>query len=636
MRVPYSPTKSKPSLGQRLLHVDLPQDWRCVNQHTPGYCYLCLYEEEHHQKVASLLRKYPDWLKVRTLGGFKETGSFSTMRARNDVVHISTDGIGVPARDLRMHDKEILGAQLEFSPGYILNTWPLAILIWYIRIYYLNVSWETTLPMLFVSAMLISPPWVMMVLCGRVLVPTPKFVMKVISNKFRNLEVVRPCVKSWHRYVPMILFAFLTITTTDAKLSLDVDHFLDQIEGAKPDEIKEIREFHPRYMEAYEVTRGAEKMCLQDYEIRGEALDLQVEDDILIQYLELLCQPLKGLDNWHDKVKAIYLGDSRCELAKYAKPDRGYIEQITDTVSDEAVVFMDAAGELAQDTLEGGKRLMTSVNERQQELSGNLIGQTDAVLQSANKALTGTARGLNKALERRAGRVEPLINDLDSAVEIITGVIPSATDMAKKLKSRVESFNNEVEVKLEVVSVVNKIWEMGSRVAMDANEIGDKIYKQSVDRLNLQLDNTEVDENTKPLTIGDLVDATKAAVNGVISTSENIGHYVHDVYTENNVKENTGKLIEEAPWLTKTIGETIGNLPNGIMGGSGVSETVTNFVKDLREATIGAVDTPEQRDRKRELRAQIELERAKSRGNVLNMFRRWSGSSKPIREKKKK
>jgi len=627
MRTPYSPTKDKPSLGQKLLRISLPHDWHVVTSERAGYCYLCLYEEEYHQKVAFLLGSYPKWLNVKNLGGFRETGTFNTIRVKNNVVHISTDGIGVPSRELSMDAREIVGGSLSlYGSGYFVPTWPVAIAIWIIRIFVITCRWETTPIALFVSASLVSPAWVAMIFCGGVLYPTPAYLYGVL--RFRKMVYSKRIFSEWRKLLSLATMGCLMVHT-EARMAIHVDHYLDQINDAKTEEIAVMRDFHPKYMAVFDVSTGGDKLCTNDYNIMGDALDLDVDDHILIQYLEAVCKPLVDMDNWRYVATKHYTDDRRFDPKKYVKDEPGYPEQMAVSVSKEAVVAIDATKEFVQSTLDGSKKLLNLVDDETQLLGCDLIEETEMALKSTNVAIVGAARGINKVIDKRSKAIEPLIDDLDNAITVLVDTLPSATDVATSVKGQVDNisdlvgiFNEHVEVKLGLLQFTKKMWNVGSTVTNDFSEIGTTAYKQGIDRVKLQL--TESDEDPRPYTVTDVYDAGKVTVNSFVAAGEGVTKYIRDAYADNNVKENTSGLINEGPWLTETLGVSIGKFPSGILKGSGLSEVVTEFVGELRKVTIGDVDTPTQRDKNRELDTKVKIEQARNGGNVLNMFRWWN------------
>jgi len=581
--------------------------------------------------VAFLLGRYPNWLAVKSLGGFRETGSFNIIRVKNNVIHISTDGIGVPARELSLDGREIVGGSLSiYGSGYFVSTWPFALAIWYYRLFVVPCNWETTIPALIISALLVSPAWVAMVLCGSVIVPTPTYVFGALRS--RKMIYSKRIFSEWRKLLALSTMCCV-LTQTDARMAIQVDHYLDQIVGAKTEEVAVMKEFHPKYMAVFDVCAGGDKLCTNDYNIMGDALDLDVDDHILIQYLEAVCKPLVDLENWRSIATHVYTADRRFDPKKYVKEEPGYPEQMVVSVSKEAVVAIDATGEFVQNTLDGSKKLLNLVDDEAQSLGSDMIDETETALKSTNIAVVGAARGLNKVLEKRAEAVEPFIDDLDNAITVLADSLPSATNVATSIKTQVDSishlvgiFNEHVEVKLGILYGVKRIWDVGYTVTTDLTEIGTVVYGRGVERVKLQLE-VDPDDDPEPYTTQDIYDAGKTTVDSFVETGESVAQYIKTAYADNNVKENTASLIKEGPWLTETIGISIGKLPNGIFKGSGFSEVITEFVGELRKVTIGEVDTPDQRDKIRELDTKVRIEKARNGGNVLNMFKWWSGTS---------
>jgi len=634
MRTAFIP-KQTLTFGHRLLRVNLPQSWEYIDQLTPGYCYLCLYEEEYHQKVAFILGQYPCWGDIKSFGGFRETGTFNVVRMKNDVIHVSTDGIGVPARDLTLNDREIVGSpNTIFNKKYIASTWPLVMTYWYVRWFMMNTGYYTTLPSIMISMILISPTWTVMLLCGNIVLPNPVYWCKRLARY--KLPIYSSIKAGWPKIFYLAIFCSMLLSA-DARIGIETDDIIDAIKEVTDIERDLLRDVHPRYMAVFDNNLEPTDLCTHDYEMRGELLDLDMDDKVIIQYLEATCASLRKEGDWHANVKTKFIKDRRFDYGKYSKQTyrQKVQKKVLQQVEDESEALVDAIGIAASATIEQTKSVLAQASQENSKLTSTITDEGFKVVSTANTALAATAKGVNSILDNRAKQIQPLIEDVDKAVTVITDQLPNATTLATGLTNQLKSFKDEVKIDLKPAQVVNSIWDMGNSLIDDATRVGGKLYKQAVNRIDIQMDSLEVTHETEPLTFNDIINAGSAIVNFTITTGEDVAGYIKASYTENNVKRNTANLVEQGPWLMETVGTSIGKLPDGVIKGSGISEAVTGFIKNLREATIGPADTPEQHEKRMELNHAVQLERAKTKGTILSLFRGWnSGSS--IEKKKRK
>jgi len=631
MRTEYV-TPESVAFSHKLLRIILPQKWERINQFMDGLCYLCLYEEKYHQKVAYVLGYYPCWGEVKNLGGFKVTGSFNAIKLRNDIMHISTDGIGVPARDLSMCDDDVVGASRKLRlDKYIVRTWPLVFPLWYMRLK-MGGSYQTTLPMLFLTACLVSPTWIVLMACGKVVLPNPSY---WLSYAYHKKSAVYRSIKWKLPKMLYILGSLAMIYTADARLGLEISEVfteLDNLPGVSPEDMDLLKEIHPRYMDVYNPrVVPFSNLCTDDYDMRGELLDLDLDDEVIIQYLEVACQDLAAEDNWHHISKVKFMRDPRFDRAKYARPP-SYKQQITKHVNEESEALLDSAGEIVMNTLNKSKEIITDLTKERDKFGNMVKDQGIVAIQSVNTAVDETAQGLNKVLMKRAKQIKPLIEDVDGAVTAITKDL-SMKSAVEGLSDHISNFRDEIMFDVRPGKLVNGVLVTGAMVANDAAIVATNLYSATVNQLKSQTVHLK-DASSDPLTLADITNTGKEGVKSIVRTGEVISDYVKSTYADNNIKENTAKLIGQGPWLAETLGQTIGKLPNGVVTGANVTGTFTELLKNVRESTIGLIDTPEQKDARMEYNYKVRLERAKTKGSVLSMFRGWS--DKPVRDDRKK
>jgi hypothetical protein len=553
------PLRNKPQdikFKRILSQVSAPQSWETVDPSMEGYCYLCLYREKDHQKVAQILGMYPYWRDVKLLGGFKTGGVYHTTRTSECSVHIGTEGTGYSVANLQIRDNDSLGSINGLRTSVMKPTivWRLAPLVWAIWSIAPNTySGLTFWGLVGCTIAAIYPAWVIELAFGRLHLPSldalsaegTKDVRAALSQKpFGQTRFIKSVAILGLVSMPQPAYGRLT---TKPNTTLNNFNFT-------PEVVEVVSKVHPQYLETHTISLPDYAICTTRQSLRLQILDLDVDDEDLLTYITGMCPQLNGKAGWREAAEALALANAGNDLGARTNRLLEYgldlwaevstaatkvvvatADSVTAAMHDSGDVYVGALGDsrtLIKDAAEAGLKLarvaravastalgnLTLALEGHQTLPGVMVTDIFAVLDRMGEAfkpiegLEYISKRITETAEIIANNTMGYNNTVESIVKALALVAEDMADLANESyeQSKAITTTNYQYMKDNEGSVRQAI----DNLTVDTRDIGKEFYltlKQVLEELK-PLEQTKDVANT----VADVARIAGGAVGGIV------------------------------------------------------------------------------------------------------------------------
>lgn len=569
-----------------------------------GYCYLCLFDPDDHPLVATTCGRYPLWESVLTMrGGFKPSGVFLSRKIGPGIYHIGqTLSAGYKPTHLAIPKTGMVGHQSadDYIPTILWKAvWTLFMThAFYIKLGVFSLSLIYAFGSTFVVSDFIEPS-IDKLKPRKITVPKPPPPPATTTSSVRPFSFSK---------LKVLLVGLLCTGSVSKLFNFDnVDQWITQNEsdGVLPEDFHQV---HSNYLECHRVNLRDNRICCDNMNSIVSILDLEMDDNYLREYVELMCE-LKKAPNWLPEAKQ----NAIKHLHNRNKPK----ETIGDMIDSTLERITSETKELASEGFTGGKKVLRGVREvltsavrltrdggvgtlSQVEDVTRKIGQmTDNSINSL-KTSVGTLKDpgmvLGSVIETTNNHVTKLAEGAVQTLEDLSEVIESMTNPGAIVGSKITATS-------DFLTAVNEELPSGEYLGQETGKAGViitnrvKTSVEFIDNTTTNLINEIIEQSPRSETVA------KRIINvgeWFLNTGERIVETVTDDFgslywnaKNGKIKETLRSTLEESTEWSESIGKTIGALPKGVLKGFGVEveETLLNptpeNVKNYRKALGG-------------------------------------------------
>lgn len=579
------------SFLRSMVRAPLPQDWETVSEHHPGYCYLCLYKEEHRQKVAHMLGVYPTWRSVKALGGHKHTGLYRVTRVDPQSVHIGSESMGYPITYLKINDNDVLGNDARFhttafQPTPLWRHTLIAWAIWFIGRALVFTKLPHVIVMVIASFMLVFPTWILELMFGRLHVPDVKWIASLMVRRIKRALPDR-LKNTWSQSrditkiskLMKLLCMFILPTVAVGRLSTKPIFDLETFNlESKDTEI--IKVLHPVYVKTHSSGLPDSSLCTTRTTLRLELLSLDVDDDPLMHYIEGMCPQLKGRE-WWMKAEAQAIADDGSTIKIW---DYGLekADQISDA-TDNAVTNVKS-------------RVSRLTDESSDALASTVDSTVDTVIELTKLGGRLFANGFEAIVEALGDRSEV-------PGEMFQEILSMADIVGNRLKPK-QPFDNAVSWidtlsnRLNEISpmLISDVDQAIGQIAEDTRSITVETYSKSRDLVQSKY--KELSESDASLR-----DVVRSVSDDVKFVTVDLYTSVKDSWMEIDPLVNTIEVAQTGVQLSRSVGNAAGGLIAGVLTEFQAVIPSTEGIQKFRTLIIGEPVTSKERMAKAESRS---------------------------------
>lgn len=606
--VPLGNRSNDISFRRALARAPAPQSWENVSSSEEGYCYLCLYREKVHQQVAQLLGMYPLWREVKQLGGFRVGGAYHVSRTGENLVHIGSEGTGYTVSNLQIRDDDRVGGRIPsgYSTFYPTFAWRPALLVWAIWVVISEFRQKiSATKMALATIAVVYPAWYVELAFGRLHVP----IIRIPKGIKVEPDLVRVTRRSGFAKLIKLVVTFGVMTIPDvaeARLTTKPGD-LNKFEFT-PEVRKIVTQVHGQYLATHNLSLPDHAICTTKQSLRLKILDLDIDDEYLIEYVEGMCPQLIGKPGWRQEAEVFALANTGDDFG--ARANR-FLETSIDLIAD----ISGTANRIVAATTEqivyalqdGGETYVDSLNESRDHIRETAKAGLTAA-KAAGNAASQVVSKIATSLERNKDVPGELVDDAFTLLKWIS----TKLDPVEGFEIVVEHITDTIHIidnnTIDYDEAVGLAVKAMSTVVGDISELVSESYGQSK---AITTDNYRYLKENE----GSIRSAVDHAALDAKNTGKEIYNVLKEMIDELQPLEKSKELATVVADLTKIAGEAVGGFPISAVAEVGRLMPDGEQIARGRRAVFGEPVTSQER---------IEMYNARAKWTIGSWF--WAPS----------
>merc|ERR1712238_123494 len=341
------------------------------------------------------------------------------------------------------------------------------------------------------------------------------------------------------------------------------------------DVLAELSGIHRRYQKSLDFDLSPTSMCTTDFEVRGDLLNLDIDDESLITYVEYMCLALVGTA-WRHEAEVVWMkgGES---AGDYLNSGIGKAKKAVKSTVDTAGMaagmgtsFAASTARLLKSTAEMlGSASEEIANRASKEAIDSAKGTADTTLDILNDMRVWTVNYGSQKKHVPADIMQKALDGMENVAsyfyqpEVLSeSVINTVSDLREVITKKFPSSTEFMEEGSDAIIIV----------ADDAKQAVNTVYGDA----KLLVSNT-YNAVRKPETY---VDSAGYMVNTITEYTGRAKVYTKEVAKDvrhSSVPAEIADKFNSIPWLANIAGQSVGNVWSGLAHGAGINSTANNL-----------------------------------------------------------